>query len=296
MSVNQRAHVLFLTVALAACGAGNSDAPDGESGGGSAGGGSPDDGNGGGLGDGGGFTTGGSGAGGGDVDEIAEVFGHSPDTLYRLDPDTKAVTVVGEFDGCSSVIDIALDKDSNLFGTTFNGLYRIDKTTAKCTFIASGNFPNSLSFLPAGTLDPTVEALVGYVGSNYVRIDPATGAMSNVGSLAEPNLVSSGDIVSVKDGNTFLTVKGGPCETDCLVEINPITGVMLKNWGPLGYSNAFGIAFWAGSVYGFTEYGQLFEVTFEDNVMMTTLIAEPDDTAFWGAGSTTSAPPAPIPE
>jgi hypothetical protein len=140
------------------------------------------------------------------------------------------------------------------------------------------------------------ESLVGYNGSTYVRIDTTTGAVQNVGSLAEPALYSSGDIVSVKDGNTYLTVKGGPCDTDCLVEINPVTGVMLKNWGPLGYGNVYGIAFWAGSVYGFSEQGELFEVTFENMVMTAALINDAPEAAFWGAGSTTSAPPVPAPE
>src|SRR5262245_42353793 len=46
--------------------------------------------------------------------EIAEVFGHSADTLYRLDPDKKDVTTVGKFNGCKAVLDIALDGSSNI--------------------------------------------------------------------------------------------------------------------------------------------------------------------------------------
>src|SRR5262249_43441301 len=53
---------------------------------------------------------------------VPEVFGHSPDTLYRLDPETKAATVVGSFEGCSDVTDLAIDDQSNLFVTTFSGL------------------------------------------------------------------------------------------------------------------------------------------------------------------------------
>ena len=81
---------------------------------------------------GGGFFGGGSGGGqGGGEPQIAEVYGHSPDTLYRLDPDTKAVTTVGDFQGCSGVIDIALDKDSKLLGASFGGLYAIDALTGE---------------------------------------------------------------------------------------------------------------------------------------------------------------------
>src|SRR5258706_14049112 len=45
------------------------------------------------------FGEAGGGSGG-----PSEVYGNSADTLYKLDPDTKAVTVVGAFKGCTSVL------------------------------------------------------------------------------------------------------------------------------------------------------------------------------------------------
>lgn len=244
---------------------------------------------------GGGFGTGGSGQGGG-PELIAEVYGNSPDVLYKLDPDTKQVTTIGPFQGCDSVIDIALDKDSNLYGTTFAGLYRIDRDTAACTLIAQGAYPNSLSFVPAGTVHPTEETLVGYEGSTYVKIDTQTGLIVDIGTLSG-GLVSSGDIVSVKNGKTLLTVNGTNCN-DCIVEVNPATGDLVKNWGSLGFGSVFGLAFWAGSAYGFDSGGDLFQIDFTNNVLSTVLIPLPGnpDLVFWGAGSTTSAPPDPIPE
>jgi hypothetical protein len=227
-------------------------------------------------------------------DLVAEVYGHSADTLYRLDPDTKAVTVVGPFAGCTSVIDIAIDATSRLFGTTSSSLYAIDKATAKCTHIASGSYPNSLSFVPKGTVDANVEALVGYEGSDYVRIDPSTGVKIKIGSLGQ-GLVSSGDIVSVKGGPTYLTVTGSGC-SDCLVEVDPKTGALTKNWGDVKHANVFGLAFWAGSVYGFDDVGELFEVKIVGGALTTTAIAIPgggSGLSFWGAGSTTSAPVVP---
>lgn len=88
--------------------------------------------------------------------------------------------------------------------TSFSAFYSLDLATAKCTQIAQGDFPNSLSFVPKGTVDPSSEALVGYVGSTYVRIDPKTGATTNIGSLSG-GYRSSGDVVSVKGGGNFLT-------------------------------------------------------------------------------------------
>ncbi|MGZ3423296.1 MAG: hypothetical protein ACXVEF_35550 [Polyangiales bacterium] len=219
------------------------------------------------------------------------VYAHSSDTLYKLDPDTKAVTVVGKFDGCSSVVDIALDAKSNLYASA-GGIYKVDTKTAKCTSVGGGSFAgNSLSFIPAGILDPTQEVLVTYNGGTYYKVDVSSGATTELGSLPS-GYSSSGDIVSVKGGGTYVTVNGNGCG-DCLLEVNPKDGSMKKNWGSVGASQVFGIAFWAGSVYTFDNSGQIFELTFGTDKVTAKNIPIPSKPAglqFWGAGSTTSAP------
>lgn len=223
---------------------------------------------------------------------IVVVYGHSPSVLYKLDPKTKAVTAVGAFDCSQSIIDLAIDENSKAFVTSFSGFYSLDLKTAKCTMISGGSYPNSLSFVPKGTLDPNVEALVGYFGAQYVRIDPATGSISNVGTGLTGGFSSSGDIVAVKSGGAFLTVKGPSC-SDCLLQVDPKTGALVQNYGSLGYTDVFGIAFWGGAVYGFTNGGQLFEVTAQNNTIKTTLVPIPNappQLQFWGAGSSTSVP------
>ncbi len=224
--------------------------------------------------------------------KVDEVYGHSGTDLYRLNPITKAVSLVGSFEGCQSgVIDIALDQDSNLYGTTTKALYRIDRNTAVCTKIASGDYPNSLSFVPKGTVDPSDEALVGYNDDVYVRIDTQNGKVTTLGSLGQ-GYKSSGDIVSVIGGGTYLTVKGKGC-ADCIVEVDPSTGAMKKKLGTLDHQDVFGLAFWAGSAYGFDLSGQLFEVDLSGGTVQTKPIGipkAPADLSFWGAGSTTAAP------
>ena len=115
--------------------------------------------------------------------------------------------------------------------------------------------------------------------------------MSPIGSLGGSGLESCGDIVSVINGPTYLTVVGPGC-MDCLVEVNPKTGAITKNWGPLAHSDVYGIAFWAGSVYAFDAAGGLFEVTFAAGKLGTKAIPIPNGAGleFYGAGSTTSAP------
>jgi hypothetical protein len=227
--------------------------------------------------------------------EVNEVFGHSSSVLFRLDPVTKAVTEVGPFNGCGSVVDIALNEASELYAVSLTALFTVDKTNGKCTEIASGEYPNSLSFVPKGTVDANQEALVGYDNSDYVRIDTKSGVKTKIGALGG-GLRSSGDVVSVKGGKTYLTVKGtgNTCTADdCLVEINPSNGKLVKNWGSIEHHNVFGLSFWAGKVYGFDDSGELFEVTFGTSSVTTTTISIPSKPAslsFWGAGSSTSAP------
>jgi hypothetical protein len=279
-----------LCAAAVACSAGGDKGDnngDGEGGGGTGGAGAS--GGTGGTSDGGFVSVGGST--GGDPGEVADVYGHGPGTLYRLDPVTKEVTTVGQFSPCSGIIDIAIDKQNNIYGTTSGSLWRIDRDTAVCTHIADNNYPNSLSFVPEGALDPANETLVGYFDASYVRIDTTTGAVTPIGSLTG-GLASSGDIVSVKNGGTYLTVNGPSCY-DCLIEVNPTTGDMTQNWGDVGFQAVYGLAFWGGSAYGFSDYGDLFEISFGATTVTSTPITipgAPSDLQFWGAGSSTHVP------
>jgi hypothetical protein len=228
------------------------------------------------------------------VPPVPVVYAHSATQLYKLDPQTKQVSVVGTFGGCTDVIDIALDVASNAYVTTSSGFYKVNLQTAACTHIATGAYPNSLSFVPKGTLDPNAEALVGYFGSSYVRIDPATGAVTTIGALTG-GYTSSGDIVSVIGGGTFLTVKdaSGACN-DCLLQVDPKTGDLVQSYGSVSHLDVFGLAFWAGTVYGFDDAGKIFAISWQNGALVTTDIPVPSPPAglqFWGAGSTTSAPP-----
>jgi hypothetical protein len=234
-----------------------------------------------------------------------EVFGHSGKTLYRLNPTTKAVTKVADFSGCESdVTDIAVNESGAMFGTSTTALYAIDKNSAACRLIASGTYPNSLSFLPKGTLDANAEALVGFETDDYIRIDTSTGKITTIKTRAlKTGLESSGDIVSVKGGPTYLTVKaaagasGTRCKAeDCLVELDPKTGQIIADYSEIGYSKVFGLAFWAGGIYGFTLAGTLVEIRVSGTNLITKRIDIPNAPAglqFYGAGSSTSAPVGP---
>ena len=94
---------------------------------------------------------------------------------------------------------------------------------------------------------------------------------------------------SLIGGGTYLTVKGGDC-ADCLVEVDPASGKLLKMLGPIvGYADVWGLAYWGGTAYGFTASGLMFSL--DPATMATTPINYPGDAVlFWGAGSSTAAP------
>jgi hypothetical protein len=220
---------------------------------------------------------------------VAAVYANSSDSLYVINPATNAVSLVGAFQGCDFVIDIAVNRTGGVFATTKSALFAVDPQTAVCKYIANGTYPNSLSFVPQGTVNPDHETLVGYNGSSYVRIDPNTGLVQPVGDLGDPSLASSGDLFSLIGGGTYLTVKSEKC-SDCLVEVNPATGKLLKQLGPIGaYGNVWGLAFWGGTAYGFTNNGLMFSLN-PATMQTAAIFYNGPKLAFWGAGSSTAAP------
>lgn len=250
------------------------------------------------------------GGGAGPSDLVGEVYGHSALTLYKLEPFSKTVSIVGNFDclgGANPALgagmwDIALDKNGRMIGVKgglSGAVMEIEAATAHCTVISQGTYPNSLTFVPAGTIDPSAEVLVGYNKATYVRIDPQSGTTTNIGSL-NPNGTgqaweSSGDIVSIIDDKTYLTAKpqGSNSDTtiDSILEVDPKTGTALRVIGSTGFPKLWGLGYWAGTAYGFSEAGHLAEIDLSTGAGQSIpLQGDLAGLAFWGAGVTTAAP------
>ena len=247
------------------------------------------------------------------------VYAHTNDTLYLYEPVGGTLKKLGAFTfdkagTKADIIDIAVDRTGNMFGTTFLDFFSIDTSTAKCTWISTAatlaDYPNALSFVPAGTLDPGKEALVGYatsLGDNlavtYVQIDTTTGAMTTRGNLNSkatgPQYKSSGDVISlIQDGNrTYVTVKlqvdGGLSGTDLLAEVDPVDGHVKRIIGDTKQTDLFGFGYWAGKGYGFSDTGHIVEIdmTSGKSVVLLTLMGDAGTALPWfGAGVTTQAP------
>lgn len=244
---------------------------------------------------------------------VGEVYAHSDLTLFRFDPVGGTFVTVGDFsclkvsEGVAEMLDIAIDRAGNMVGTAAMSehtvitgrLVSIDKATAACTVLKTGSYPNSLAFVPIGTVLPDREALVGYVNDAYVRIDPDTGNVTGIGNLNAPGApnpwMSSGDIVSIVGGGTYVTMipKGSVSadpQGDRIAEVDPATGTILRVIGATGASGLFGLGYWGGIAYGFSNTGLLVKIDLTTGAGTPIPITGAPAAGFYGAGTTTIAP------
>ena len=243
-------------------------------------------------------------------------YAHTVDTLYLFEPVSRDIKEIGKFSCLRKgevVIDLAVDRTGNVYATTFNRFLTVDPNTASCTVIkeaeGGGTYPNALSFVPAGTLDPTTEALVGYAQSatdveadDYVRIDTKTGEITKIGELnvadAGTQYFSSGDLFSlIQDSNrTFLSVRvlGDVGGTDRIAEVDPASGAIKRIVGDTMQRNIFGLGYWGGKGYGFSEDGRVSEIDMTTGVAVIvktlTAVTGGSPLPWYGAGVTTEAP------
>lgn len=247
------------------------------------------------------------------------VYAHTSKTLYLLDPLAETLTKVGDLDCLKPgdrLLDIALDRVGVMYGTSDRGFLKIDPIDARCSYVKedpAAQYPNSLAFVPIGTVDDTKEALVGYQfdpyavneATIYSRIDLATGEMTPIGSLNPPGAAvryrSSGDLIStIRNGNkAYLTVKAISSDAgtgnDYLAEIDPKTGEIKNIVGDTGQKNFYGLGQWAGTAYGFNDTGNIVEIDMTTGKGTTLMTASEDAgaVAWFGAGVSTNAPTKP---
>jgi hypothetical protein len=222
------------------------------------------------------------------------VYAHSPTELFQVNPRTFEVRSIGLFtfpsDGrMHQMTDIAITADNQIWGVTFDALYRIDASNAACTYVtnlASGLLFNGLSFLPGTSGGPERLVATTLEGEVY-EIDRSSGAAMHLGSYGG-GYGSSGDLVFVYGAGTFATVVDGNLfsPTEYLARIDETTGAATII-GPTGSTHTWGIGYWGGTLYGFTDGGQF--VTIDTMTGRATTVSS-SAVEWWGAGVSTRAP------
>jgi len=197
--------------------------------------------------------------------DMSRVYAHSGGTLYRMDALTLSTIPIGPMAGIGteSLTDLAIDKDNHMVGITLDKLYSIDPATGAATLIKdlsqSARGFTSLSFVP-DPANPTADILISANDQGDVfQIDTSAGTATKIGSYGMTGagkVVSSGDLIGVRNFGIYATVNVGTETNDYLAKIDPANGWKAT---PLGtgtsHSKIFGLGFWGGKVYGFVDKG-----------------------------------------
>lgn len=198
----------------------------------------------------------------------SRIYAHSGATLYKVDAGLYTPTMVGDMKLNGSLLsqgitDIAIDADDNMIGITLDKMYAIDEATGTLTLIT--NLPanaqgfQSLSFVPDPADDTRDIMIAANFNGDVYKIDQTTGVATKIGSYgAVPGgakVVSSGDIIGVRNFGVWATVKITDEPYDFLAKLDPVNGFRATPKGQFGvgtgFKDIFGLAFWEGTIFGF---------------------------------------------
>ena len=244
--------------------------------------------------------------------KLWKLYAHDQKKLFVIDPLTlkgkPTLKVVGDFTfeasiptNERSVNDIAVTPDGRLYAVSKTTLYQVDPDTAKLTKVTElskgGKNPPpnvSLTFEKSGVLLASDKdgslVRIHYKGSN-------AGSWQDIGTYGDKQ-TSSGDLVAIKDGRLYGVSDeglGATKQDNKLLKIDPTTGKATPI-GSIGHGYVWGLAYWAGVIYGFTsevkptKAGKLLRI--DPKTGKGTLIIEAPyfPYQFWGAAVTPLAP------
>jgi hypothetical protein len=222
------------------------------------------------------------------------VYAHTDTMLYSMVVGTTQIWLIGTFNFApmnqQDITDIAIDQYGVLYAISFTSLFTCHPQNAHCTWLASlpGAY-NGLTFIPGPLFSEEDDVLIGISNSgNWVRLDinGTTAESTPLGSYGA-GYKSSGDSYSIEGVGTFASVEKLcefplHCPDDYLVRVDPLTGTIIEEIGPIGDLKAvFGLAGWSGETYAFDAMGSVYRVDLETGE--TELWVETGE-SWWGAG------------
>lgn len=225
--------------------------------------------------------------------EAAKMYAHSSSTLAQIDTETYEVTVIGDFGwpgGMDSMTDIAIDRHGQLFGVSFGRLYVCQPQTAECWDLGMLMAEyNGLTWIPAGTLLPDKDALIGITTDgtwNHLTVVDQMVMGVKLGAYGG-TYESAGDAFSIENVGTYAAVYKAGVNTTLIVRVDPLTGKVQSELAILPLSTVWGLAGWEGAIVAFDFTGEMAVV---DPMTMAITPLGPKGTEWWGAGVSTVLP------
>ena len=226
------------------------------------------------------------------------VYAHTAKKLFTMDVKSYAITEIGHFKwpadgGGHQMTDIAIDQYGIFYGVTFDRLYRCHPQTTECQLL--GTLPqsfNGLTVVPAGTVEPDAETLVGISNSGswyQLKVDGGQVIQTNLGKY-DAGYTSSGDAYSILGIGTFAAVNKAGSTPDMLIQVDPVNGALIQEIGPISsanknYTSVYGLAGWTARAFAFDSTGDVLVIEIDNAKVMK--VAD-TNISWWGAGVRTT--------
>lgn len=223
----------------------------------------------------------------------SRMYAHSSSTLWSVDVATYEPALIGDFvwpNGVDQMTDLAIDRHGQLFGVSFGGMYVCHPVTAVCW--ALGGLPasyNGLTFVPAGTLLPDKDALIGISEEGdwyHLTIADQMVTAEKLGGYGG-QYSSAGDAFSIEGVGTFAAVYKVGVNTTVIVSVDPLTGKVLADLAVLPLSTVWGLAGWEGAIVAFDFTGDMAKV---DPMTKEITLLGNKPSEWWGAAVSTVLP------
>jgi len=225
-----------------------------------------------------------------------KIYAHSSSSLSTVDVVTYVVAPVGAFKwpndgGGHQMTDVAIDRYGVLYGVTFDRAYVCNPTSAQCFVLGTlpGSF-NGLTWIPAGTLDPDKDSLIGITTGgawNHLKIMNGQVTSQQLGTYGA-GYSSAGDAFSIEGVGTYAAVNKNGANSTVIVTVDPLNGKVLSELASTqGYNTIYGLAGWEGLIIAFDQGGTMIKVD-----PMTKAVTNLGNKAmtWWGAGVGTVIP------
>ena len=214
--------------------------------------------------------------------ELDTIYVNSGDSLFTFVPQTNTFERVGPFvleDGsAASVTDIAIDRFGYLYAVSVGALYVCDPETVTCERIGTTS-ANSAGFVEFGALSPTDDVLILVEGSDVVQVVVREGGADVVRVGTLEGYSSSGDVMPL-GGTLMLLSSPAPGGGDVLVAFDASNAEIVGEVAELP-PLTYGLAGFAGEVWGFTDRGQ---IVFVDDSGLAVEVGR-TDVRLWGAAT-----------
>jgi len=193
---------------------------------------------------------------------------NTPDELYRVDPATFDVTLMGTFtfpDGVPDrITDVAMDRKGRMWAVGFEAVYRLDPTTFECTLLARhpGHALNALSIMTSAMLPgretPDVMLAAESKTQAVYQVDPSTGALTVTGDLGG-GLSSGGDLTWAPGvGAVLITTDMAGYEG--LSRLDPDTFAAHPLDGGWAFQKVRGLTMIPDGLLGVSEQGEMIQI------------------------------------